>query len=206
MKKKVYVLYGGKSAEHQVSIDSALNVLNEINKCTYDVFAVYITQAGKWTEPFQVKNEWLQREQLISDIHLPIHESVSQFLQNDFDNNSIVFPVLHGTFGEDGKLQGMLEMLDLPYVGNGVIGAAVGMDKVMSKKIFAAHDIPQTPYIYFTKGLFADDEGYYIDRAITEINFPCYVKPANMGSSVGISCCNVSVKYSPHSNHRSFVR
>lgn len=189
MKKQVYVLYGGKSAEHQVSIDSALNVLNELNKQLYDVFAVYITEDGKWNKPFQVGSKRLEREQIMKETELEVRASIHQFFQNSFDSNSIIFPVLHGTFGEDGKLQGMLEMLDLPYVGNGVNAAAVGMDKVMSKQLFATHDIPQTPYIYFTKELFLHREEYYLNLIKSKIHFPCYVKPANMGSSVGISYC-----------------
>lgn len=189
MKKKVYVLYGGKSAEHEVSIDSALNVLNELNKNRYDVFAVYITQEGIWTKPFRVEKKEIKKEQLVKESNLELRLSLSQFFQNDFTNNSIIFPVLHGTFGEDGKLQGLLEMLDLPYVGNGVLSAVVGMDKVISKQIFAMHDIPQTAYKYFTKEQFLKDRGSYLSCVKKEIGFPCYVKPANMGSSVGISYC-----------------
>ena len=189
MKRKVYVVYGGKSAEHQVSIDSALNILNELNKDFYDVFAVYITQDGKWNEPFQVGNKGVQREQLVIETDLELRMSVSQFFRLDFDEHSIIFPALHGTFGEDGKLQGMLEMLDMPYVGNEVIASAVGMDKVMTRKILAVHDIPQTSYVYFSRELYIDDEIYYMELVKNEIGFPCYVKPANMGSSVGISHC-----------------
>lgn len=189
MKKNVYVLYGGKSAEHQVSIDSALNVLNELNKDFYEVFAVYITQEGKWNEPFQVDKSGIRKQQLVRDTASELRVSISQFLQL-IDDQSIIFPVLHGTFGEDGKLQGMLEILDIPYVGNGVIASAVGMDKVVSKKVFANHDIPQTMYVYFTRMLYKEDEDHYIKLVQGKIGFPCYVKPANMGSSVGISHCH----------------
>lgn len=189
MNKKVFVLYGGKSAEHQVSLDSALNVINELNKDKYDVFALYITQEGKWSRPQQVGSEDLKSHQLIMDTHHDLQMSICEFLEGDFDENSIIFPVLHGSFGEDGKLQGMLEMLDLAYVGNGVLASSVGMDKVMSKKAFEIHDIPHTPYVYYDHNSFKENESTHLDEIKTVIGFPCYVKPANMGSSVGISYC-----------------
>lgn len=190
MKKKVYVLYGGKSAEHQVSLDSALNVINELNKDIYDVLAIYITQEGKWSQPHKVGRENLQSHQLIMDTHDDLRMSIREFLKGDIDENSIIFPVLHGTFGEDGKLQGMLEMLDIPYVGNGVLASSVGMDKVMSKKVFEAHNIPQAPYVYYNRDTFNENASTYVNVIKTGIGFPCYVKPANMGSSVGISYCH----------------
>lgn len=190
MKKIVYVLYGGKSAEHQVSVDSAQNVLNELNKEFYDVFAVYITQEGLWCEPIKVdSHEKLQRHQLIREAHCDLRSSIANFLTKVTTENSIVFPVLHGTYGEDGTLQGMLEMLNIPYVGNGVCTSAVGMDKIMSKKVFSDHNIPQTPFVYFNRDDFKQRDNYYVNLIQTMIGFPCYVKPANMGSSIGISRC-----------------
>jgi D-alanine-D-alanine ligase len=189
MKKKVFVLYGGKSAEHEVSLASALNVMNELNKDKYDVFAIYITQEGKWSSPYKVEREILKSHQLIRDTQYDLRMSICAFLEEHSDQNSIVFPVLHGPFGEDGRLQGMLEMLDLAYVGNGVLASSVGMDKVMSKKAFEIHHIPHTPYVYYNHYSFQENERTCVNEIKTVIGFPCYVKPANMGSSVGISYC-----------------
>lgn len=194
MKKSVFVLYGGKSAEHEVSIDSALNVLNELNKDTYDVFAVYITQDGRWNDPFQVGKGILKRQQLLRETGVELRASVSRFFQHYPNDESIVFPVLHGTYGEDGTLQGMLEMMNVAYVGNGVVASSAGMDKVVSKNIFADYNLPQTPYVDFTQSLFEHHEQDYIHLVQDEIGFPCYVKPANMGSSIGITHCKTNLQ------------
>ncbi|PFT69346.1 D-alanine--D-alanine ligase [Bacillus cereus] len=188
MRQKVFVLYGGKSAEHEVSLESAINVLNELNKNQYDVFAVYITREGKWSKPRLICNEKVLKPQLIMDTKETPGQSMCEFLQ-EIDENSIVFPVLHGTYGEDGTLQGMLEMLRIAYVGNNVIASAVGMDKVWSKKVFAQHLIPQTPYVYFNENQYNYSKMHCIKKVIKQIGFPCYVKPSNMGSSIGIGYC-----------------
>ncbi|EOP90890.1 D-alanine-D-alanine ligase [Bacillus cereus HuB4-4] len=188
MRKKVFVLYGGKSAEHEVSLESALNVLNELNKNQYEVFAVYITGEGKWSKPRLICDEKVLKPQLIMNTKENMGKSMCEFLQQ-IDENSIVFPVLHGTYGEDGTLQGMLEMLNVAYVGNNVIASAVGMDKVWSKKVFAQHLIPQTPYVYFDINQYEYSKRNCIKDVIKQTGFPCYVKPSNMGSSIGVGYC-----------------
>ncbi|MED1567576.1 D-alanine--D-alanine ligase family protein [Bacillus paramycoides] len=188
MKQKVFVLYGGKSAEHEVSLESALNVLNELNQDKYDVFAVYITPEGNWSKPRLTCNGEILKSQLIMDTKDNLGQSMCEFLQ-ELDGNSIVFPVLHGTYGEDGKLQGMLEMLNIAYVGNDVLASAVGMDKVWSKKVFAQHLIPQTPHVYFNTEQYNHNKKNCIKDVVTQVGLPCYVKPSNMGSSIGISYC-----------------
>lgn len=188
MKQKVFVIYGGKSAEHEVSLESALNVLNELNKNKYDVFAVYITPEGKWSKPRLTSIGETLKSQLIMDTKENLGQSMFDFLQ-ELDGNSIVFPVLHGTYGEDGKLQGMLEMLNIAYVGNDVLTSAVGMDKIWSKKVFAQHLIPQAPYVYFNTEQYYHNKKIYIKNVINQVGLPCYVKPSNMGSSIGISYC-----------------
>lgn len=188
MKQKVFVIYGGKSAEHEVSLESALNVLNELNKNKYDVFGVYITPEGKWSKPRLTSIGETLKSQLIMDTKENLGQSMFDFFQ-ELDGNSIVFPVLHGTYGEDGKLQGMLEMLNIAYVGNDVLTSAVGMDKIWSKKVFAQHLIPQTPYVYFNTEQYNHNKKYCINHVVTQVGLPCYVKPSNMGSSIGISYC-----------------
>ncbi|HZG83462.1 D-alanine--D-alanine ligase [Paenibacillus sp.] len=99
----------------------------------------------------------------------------------------VVFPLLHGTFGEDGTIQGMLEMLNIPYVGAGVLASAVGMDKVAMKKMFASEGLPQCVYRYFTRSQWERDRSYYLMEIEMSLGYPCFVKPANLGSSVGVS-------------------
>lgn len=189
MKKKVFVLYGGKSAEHEVSLKSAMNVINELDKGRYEVYALFISQDGIWSEAVRIAGPIMSTQQLKLHTNGSISMSIGRFLTNSLYEDSVVFPVLHGTYGEDGTLQGMLEMLQITYVGNNVISSAIGMDKVVAKQIFEASGIPITPYVSFNKYDFEQNYPYWEDLIFTRIGFPCYIKPANMGSSIGISYC-----------------
>ncbi|SDB97155.1 D-alanine--D-alanine ligase family protein [Shouchella lonarensis] len=189
MKKKVFVLYGGKSGEHDVSIASALNVLNALNKTYYDVFAIYMTREGKWTEPWKVGDTPISETDMRKTTTTSYTESLRTFLASGLDEQSIVFPVMHGTYGEDGKMQGLLDMLHIPYVGNGVAASAIAMDKVMSKELLNTHAIPQATFVAFTHAEYEEDESHCLQKAQDIVGVPCYVKPANMGSSIGISRC-----------------
>lgn len=190
MKKKVYVLYGGKSCEHDVSVASAFNVINELNKEKYDVFALYINNNGTWTKPFQIKESVTEGDlkQLATSKYSQV-QSLFDFLIGVLNEDCIVFPVMHGTYGEDGKIQGMLEILNIPYIGNGVGASAVAMDKIMSKKLFSAQEIPQAKFISFSKKQYESYKNSCTQLVKEEIGFPCFVKPSNMGSSIGISRC-----------------
>ncbi|MFS0783663.1 D-alanine--D-alanine ligase family protein [Bacillus sp. 1P06AnD] len=189
MKKKVYVLFGGKTGEHDVSVSSAVNVLNELNKELYDVFALYITRDGIWTRPWQMNGQEVTEAAVLRTSPLSQTHSILELLLSINDENSIVFPVMHGTFGEDGKLQGLLEMMNIAYVGNGVAASAVAMDKVLAKKVFSCHSIPQAAFIAFQEDEYKRNPYGCLQRATEEIGYPCYVKPANMGSSIGITRC-----------------
>lgn len=178
MKKiKLGVVYGGTSTEHEVSIKSATSVIENLDKEKYEIFDIYIDKQGNW---FYNKKE-------------PI-ENICKFLKK----LDVVFPVLHGIGGEDGTIQGLFEMLGIPYVGVGVLGSANGMDKVYSKIIFEKAKILQAKYIYIKK---IENEYIYITedfeeekvtleevakKALKEIKFPMFIKPSNSGSSVGI--------------------
>ncbi|TDY10713.1 UNVERIFIED_CONTAM: D-alanine-D-alanine ligase [Lysinibacillus xylanilyticus] len=190
MKKRVYVLYGGKSCEHEVSVESALNIINELDKNKYDVFALYINNDGIWTKPFQIKISLTASDlkQLATFKYSQI-QSLFDFFVGTLNKNSIVFPVIHGTYGEDGKIQGMLEMFNIPYVGNGVGASSIAMDKILSKKLFDSQGIPQAKFISFSKKQFQSHKNLYVQLVEEQIGFPCFVKPANMGSSIGISRC-----------------
>lgn len=174
-KIKVTVIYGGMSSEHEVSVSSATNVINNIDKNKYEVNSILI---GKDGEFFDENNKKIKN--IISEIK----------------NSDVVFPVLHGLYGEDGTIQGMLEMLNIPYVGCKVLASSVGMDKVYTKIIFEKANIPQAKYIYIkNENIYVNDEFDEIKLENDEIvnlveeklKFPVFVKPSNSGSSVGVT-------------------
>jgi D-alanine-D-alanine ligase len=155
---RVAVLYGGQSGEHDVSLLSAASVLEELDCDRYDVTPIYIARDGQWERPI---------EQM-----------------RGFD---VVFPVLHGPMGEDGTLQGLLTLLDVPFVGAGVVGSAVGMDKVIFKDVMRAHGLPTPEHVVARRHIWETRPADIEIAVVAELGFPCFVKPANMGSSVGIT-------------------
>ena len=169
---KLGIIYGGISTEHDVSIMSAKSVISNLNKEKYEIHEIYINEYGKWFE----NNE-------------EIYNLIWKLKELD-----VVFPVLHGSGGEDGTIQGLLEMFKIPYVGCGVLASSVGMDKVYTKMVFEKAGIPQAPYVYIKR----KDESYLIinekfeeeefnlDKITSKLKFPMFVKPANSGSSVGV--------------------
>lgn len=177
-KIRLGIIYGGMSTEHEVSVISAKSVISNLNKEKYEINEIYITKEGVW-----LNKEGNQIENIFKTL-------------KNFD---VVFPVLHGLYGEDGTIQGLLEIIKVPYVGVGVLGSAVGMDKVYTKIVFDKAKIPQARYAYVRK----KKDGYvYISEDFEEINlplkeickkinekieFPMFVKPSNSGSSVGIN-------------------
>ena len=173
---KLGVIYGGVSTEHDVSEMSAKSVIENLNKEKYEIHEIYINKYGKW---YEVKDEEVEEKYNII------------WTLKELD---VVFPVLHGLGGEDGTIQGMLEMMQVPYVGCGVLASSVGMDKAYTKIIFDKAGIPQAPYIYIRK---KDNEYVIIDENFNEekfelekitekLQFPMFVKPSNSGSSVGV--------------------
>lgn len=189
MKKNIYVLCGGKSVEHAISLRSATAVINSIDKDKYNVHCVYITNDGVWCYHGLMVEEIKQPEDLILTSEESISTSMGHFLSNHFkpEEDNLIFPVLHGCFGEDGTIQGFLELLDVPYVGNGVLSSAVGMDKLVAKDLFKEHKIPQVPYLGVYRHVFEQAKEDQYELAETKIGYPIYVKPSNSGSSVGIS-------------------
>ncbi len=190
-KTKIAVLFGGKSGEHEVSRVSATSVIKAIDKEKYDIITIGITKAGEWLlyeGPLEdiAPGKWeiKAREDLAKDpqrFSIAIFGTGGKSLKDICD---FVFPVLHGPNGEDGTVQGLLELIDIPYAGSGVLGCASTMDKIVAKEIFDAAGLKQAPYVAFT----SDQIGPEIEKKIaTEIQFPVFVKPANMGSSVGIT-------------------
>lgn len=189
MKGNVYVLFGGKSAEHEVSLKSASAILNALDKEKYDVYPVFITKEGVWCSLGLLKHEIKSVEELQVESNETISNSLGRFLTEVMKEgeNSIVFPVIHGTNGEDGTIQGLLELLDVAYVGNEVLSSAVGMDKVIMKDVFVKHNLPVTKYTSMKLHIWKEDKEKAYKEVEEKLTYPYYVKPANLGSSVGIS-------------------
>lgn len=175
--KKLGIIYGGISTEHDVSVMSAKSVMENLSKEKYEIYPIYIDKEGKWYEKENKKIE-----------------NLVQHLQK----LDVVFPVLHGKYGEDGTLQGLLEMLKIPYVGCKVLASSVGMDKAYTKIIFARAGIPQAPYVYIQKKYNTfkiikenfEEENLELSKITEKLKFPMFVKPSNSGSSVGIKKAN----------------
>ena len=184
-KLKLAVIYGGMSTENEVSCVSANSVINNLNKEKYEIFPIYISKDGCWYQVNDIENIKDKKE----------IENVMKYLKNV----DVIFPVLHGLYGEDGTIQGMLELLQKPYVGCKVLASSVGMDKVYSKIVFEKAKINQAKYVYIRKYnenyIYVNnnfDEQVFnikdtINKIINELKFPMFIKPSNSGSSVGIN-------------------
>lgn len=189
-KENVCIVYGGKSAEHDVSILTAQNVLNAIDKEKYQVDIIYITNDGDWKKKENIADPIDDIDALrLADV--PAGE-ISKLLNEGSLGTaySAVFPLLHGPNGEDGTIQGLFEVLDIPYVGNGVLAASSSMDKLVMKQLFAHRGLPQLPYISFLRSEYQKYENNILKLVNDKLEYPVFVKPANLGSSVGISKCN----------------
>lgn len=199
---RVAVIFGGRSGEHEVSIRSANAVIKAIDRKKYDVLPIAITKEGKWLPPQEsvallpasVQSSVATKESS-GDIALlgdPSHRGLisidsSGDARERIDVIDVILPVLHGPFGEDGTLQGLLEMADVPYVGCGVLASAAGMDKVTMKALFVQAGLPICKHVWFLRSQWRGDPAKVRRRIIKEIGLPCFVKPANLGSSVGVS-------------------
>ncbi|MFJ7827185.1 D-alanine--D-alanine ligase [Psychrobacillus sp. NPDC096623] len=190
MKIKVGLLYGGKSAEHEVSLLTAKAVSQAINFDKYEVFPIFITKTGEWRKESQLTApvESIESLQFGNEITNP--NTITSFLPKQGDDATqldVIFPLLHGPNGEDGTVQGLLEVLNLPYVGNGVLASAAGMDKVVMKQLFAQAGLSQVPYVYFISKEWKKNQDALLQKIEGNLKWPLFVKPANLGSSVGIS-------------------
>ncbi|MBQ4181420.1 MAG: D-alanine--D-alanine ligase [Firmicutes bacterium] len=190
-KIRLAVVFGGRSSEHEVSLKSAAAVISNADKEKYDIVQIGITKDGRWLifegEPSSIADGSWQRhaeEALAKDperFAFSVAGSTGRTLAGMAD---FVFPIIHGQYGEDGSIQGLLEQLGLPYAGSGVTGSAVCMDKSMAKLICAGAGIPQTPYVFLEAHDISDEMIRGIDE---KLRYPLFVKPAGMGSSVGIT-------------------
>lgn len=191
---RVAVVFGGASGEHDVSIRSASTVINALadpsHQGRFKVRPVYIDREGRWW-PAAIAERVLQKGQALASDQLPqpLPAQGLRQLPVDPDLVDVWYPVLHGPNGEDGTVQGLFTLMKQPFVGSGVLGSAVGMDKLAMKAAFAAAGIPQVPYIGLNAAELSDPkrQEQLLTRLENELGYPCFVKPANLGSSVGIS-------------------
>ncbi len=196
-KIKIGIIFGGRSGEHDVSLMSAQSILSVLNREKYDATEIGITQQGKWLTGERVLQAFTSNnfEGLVPAIMLPQPGSNTLFTINageleritDLD---VIFPVLHGTYGEDGALQGFLEMADIAYVGAGVLGSAAGMDKGLFKYVMQANQIPVLEFCILDRNEIRSNLAEAVKKAEETAPYPLFVKPANLGSSVGISKCS----------------
>ena len=188
------VVFGGRSGEHEVSLASARAIAEALRSSgDYDVVPVGITREGRWISSGDPMRELESSPRELPDgstLESPASgppAATDDKLPADLGGVDVVFPVLHGPYGEDGTIQGMLELAGIPYVGSGVLASAVGMDKITMKKIFAHHGLPQVEWIGLTRKEWCEDQSSTVRRIEETLGYPCFVKPANLGSSVGIS-------------------
>ncbi|NOT46123.1 MAG: D-alanine--D-alanine ligase [Acidobacteria bacterium] len=203
MKTKVGLVFGGRSGEHEVSVRSAGNVACAFNKEKYEIVPIAISIDGEWLGP--AESVKVLSEEAQAAIGRDFEELKGRRVGLKFESGSkgfslsssggsdeplsvdVAFPALHGTFGEDGTIQGMLEMAGIPFVGCGVLASACGMDKVVMKSLFSEAGLPMCRYVWFLRSEWEADSDLVAKHVERTLGFPCFVKPANLGSSVGIS-------------------
>src|SRR5918997_1734197 len=186
------VVFGGRSGEHEVSLASARAITRALDGSgRHEVVPVGITREGRWISAADPMRELESRAGYLPDgVDLDVSgppASTAEKLPAGLGSVDVVFPVLHGPYGEDGTIQGMLELANVPYVGSGVLGSAAGMDKPTMKKIFAHHDLPQVEWVALTRKQWEKDREGLTEEIEGSLGYPCFIKPANLGSSVGIS-------------------
>lgn len=191
-KISVGILFGGRSAEHEVSLQSAKNIFMAIDKEKYNPFLISIDKLGRWrlhnestflldaNDPAHIKLNTADTTALVPGSISDVFHLSKDMPRQHFD---VIFPILHGTFGEDGTVQGLLKLANIPFVGASVLGSAVGMDKDVMKRLLRDAGLPIGKFLTFT----SDDELPSYEEVENTLGIPCFIKPANLGSSVGIS-------------------
>jgi D-alanine-D-alanine ligase len=201
MKKKVGVIFGGRSGEHEISIRSAKTVIENIDSEKYEVVPIAIMSDGRWLSPADsirqfpdhTQNIFRDKQGEASESHAVLSGDTPPggltILGDGGGTMSldVIFPVLHGTYGEDGTIQGLFEMAGLPYVGCGVLASSCGMDKVVMKTLFQNAGLPICKHTWFLRSDFEKNADAVVAGVEANVGYPCFVKPANLGSSVGVS-------------------
>lgn len=196
--KKVGVIFGGVTCEHEVSIVSGLQLIENIDRRNYEVIPIYIHSDGEWYvgDKLLDPNLYSRFDELKGGIdrgYIPPNKPgivipARGFLTKEtFIPLDVVIPAMHGMNGEDGSLQGLLELANIPYTSSGVLGASVGMDKILMKKVFEANLIPVLPYTYFLRDEWEAARDAIVAQIEAVLKYPMFVKPSNLGSSIGIS-------------------
>ncbi|MBS4205308.1 D-alanine--D-alanine ligase [Lederbergia citrea] len=191
MKINICLLYGGKSAEHEVSLQTAKAVIQALDTNKFAIHPIFISKEGNWIKGPELSGpvENVKELEFGRNGKEIVPNALSSKLTADEESYDVVFPLLHGPNGEDGTVQGMLELLNIPYVGNGVLASSAGMDKVIMKNLFAHEGLDQVNYVWFIRSTWEGSPERAYDQVEKELGYPCFVKPANLGSSVGISKC-----------------
>lgn len=207
MKRRIGVIFGGRSGEHEIAIRSARTVIEQADHEKYEIVPVAIGTNGEWLSPadslalFPAETQAIFRERygepgserlaLLGDATMnglvPMCEDCGKACPTHTQSLDCVFPVLHGTFGEDGTIQGLFEMAGLPYVGCGVLASSTGMDKAFMKTLFHDAGLPICDYVWFLRDEWERNREATLTQVADKLGFPCFVKPANLGSSVGVS-------------------
>lgn len=200
MKKRVAVVFGGRSVEHEVSVITGLQVIENMDRDKYHIIPIYINKKGKWFTGESLMEFKNFKENKLDDIQevilTPITndhnlynhpENIGLFKKKIIDKIDVVFPTIHGTNGEDGTIQGLFELMNIPYVGSGVLASSVGMDKIIMKDVFKANNLPIVDYRWFYRKEWIENQERIINIIEESLDYPVFVKPANLGSSIGIS-------------------
>jgi D-alanine-D-alanine ligase len=200
-KIRVGVVFGGRSGEHAVSLVSARSVMDAMDKQKYEIVPIGITTEGRWIASGDPMKALEARDVSASRSAALLGDPSRRGLMRLEDTEraveatrlaelDVIFPVLHGPYGEDGTVQGLLELAGIPYVGAGVTGSALGMDKAVFKDVMRAHGLPIVDYVLVKRKAWEADPEGVMDRAEAALDYPVFTKPANLGSSVGISKCH----------------
>ncbi|WP_353092700.1 D-alanine--D-alanine ligase family protein [Tissierella praeacuta] len=198
--KKVGIIFGGKSVEHEVSVITGMQIIENIDKSKYEVVPIYVDKDGRWLtgnslmdfKNYKDGNFKDAKEIIISpnygDKNIYAHpQNIGLFGKKILGEIDIIFPAFHGMNGEDGTVQGLFELMDIPYVGCGVLGSSVGMDKILMKDVYKANGLPVVDYTWFYRSKWLKDKDVIIKDIEEKLSYPLFVKPANLGSSIGIS-------------------
>jgi len=198
---RVGVIFGGRSGEHDVSLASARSVMDAIDKSKYEIVPIGITKEGRWIASGDPMKALVAGDARASQPAALLGDPSRRGLMRLEDTGraveatrladlDVIFPVLHGTHGEDGTVQGLLELAGIPYVGAGVTASAVGMDKVIFKDVMRAHSLPIVDYLLVKRKAWDADPERVMDQVEQRLDYPVFTKPANLGSSVGVSKCH----------------
>lgn len=181
-KETLILLYGGRSAEREVSVLSAESVMRAINYNRFFVKTFFISQNGEFVKTQEFSEKPLESERLMTNETIDLSGQIKP--SDIYEENAVVFPVLHGPMGEDGSIQGFLEVMKLPYVGANILSSSTAMDKITTKHILETVGVPQVEYVVYIEGNLIEDA---INEVEDKLQYPVFIKPSNMGSSVGVS-------------------